>query len=732
MNNLRTTWLLALLAICTSIQFQNHAKATDTSTRLQMTTRRMQEWLGTGEKAIGWRRYLKLNVLDTQAAKGPYADPNALLTVLRQFQSGANGLDHPNFVACRQAIIDQLDHLQRVNFKNIAQQLENAKSQFVPIADVVVVAAQQQASNDTRLMLDYYKRNLVGLEYQDIDEILVLSEIEDLVQRIDSDQPLQDSELISDFRNIVLRMNRVAMRLHDPYFPVARESLAQLFYIYFYRANVPNLEQIYLARLNRIQQSLETLQQGYDRQAANMLGLDLGFLTHTQQVPELVTALKAEYSMPNFMLSVSETALTRIASRPVNQTQPVNEQILDQHIFGTAHTNGQINIDAVNDPNQAHFSIQLLGNVHADNYSQTGPITIYSGSDAAVEARRSVLLNVHGLLEYGPYAAANLGSYFQGASTGPFLQGIVGRIFDNQKGKYQPIAARRAEMRLLNEFRQETDQAFRDGRQRLAEAREENARLLAMRPNAYMTTSDTHFWMVGQRQGIDQIASPMKAIQSRVKTDVQVHMHESIVNNYFESALAGRAIDSKNYPQQLSEIFGPMSIDLQDDPNEEKFTIVFSTRRPVEVQFDDNRIVIRVRGQTFTRGERPINHALDIFVRFKFVKTAEGVQLVRDGDVDVEFVTPEVNAEKSAFRSFLRDRLNEIANEPANNKPLNLSNNLMPVDQVPELQKAENLRYFKLANLNINDGWFNVGWNFRPGTVVSDQAQADLPSLFEN
>ena len=732
MNTLRKTLVLAFLATFTVLAICPPVDAFDTSARLQLTTRRMQEWLGSGNKAIGWRRYLKLNVLDTQAAKGPYADSKSLLMVLRQFQSGANGLDHPNFVACRQAIIDHLDHLQRVNFNNLSQQLVNATSQLAPISDVVVVAAQQQATIDTQLMLDYYKRNFRGLEYQDLDELLKLAEFESVVQRVKSNPTVSDPELSNDLRRIVVRMNDVSLRIHDPYFPVARQSITQLFYVYYYRTNPTALERGFESRLGQIKQSIETLQNGYDRAAANTLGSAIGFMTHAQQLPELLTAIKAKYSMPNFMLSVSESALTNFADRPVNETSPVSERILDQDIFGTAYTRGNIRIDAVNDPNQAHFSIQLLGRVHSDSYSENGPVTVYSGSDGDVEARRSILLNAYGLLEYSPYGAANLHSYFQGSSARPIFKRIVSRIYDKKKGKYEPIATRRAEMRLVDEFREETNEAIRDGRQQLANTRVENKRLLALRPNMYMTTTDSHFWMVGHRDGVDQIGSPIKAMRSAAKTDIQVHMHESIVNNFFQSALGGKQIDSKNYRQQLGDIFGPIAIDVQDDPNEEKFTIVFARRRPLEVQFDNNRVVIRVTGQQFYREDNLIRHGMYIYVRFKFVRTQNGVQLVRDGDVDVEFVTPDVNAEKSAFRSFLRDRLNAIANEPENNKPINLADNLMPVDQVPQLQDAKKLRQLNLANLNINDGWFNVGWNFRRGTVITDQIQSDLPSLLEN
>jgi hypothetical protein len=709
--------------------------ATDTSTRLQLTARRMQDWLGTGDRAIGWRRYLHLNVLDTQAAKGPYADQQALNQILQRFDSGAAGLEHPNFVACREAIRQHLAHLQRVRFENIQQQIQNAKTGYVPVADDLTVYAQQLAATDTQLMLDYYRRNITGLDYKDLEEMLQLSQIEAFVSKLQTNQPLDAEAGLNEIRPIIVAMNDAALRVYDPYFPVAHESMTQLLWVYFNKRREATLESLFISRLEQIEAAMTKLdQEGYDRETASELGQFIGFLTYAHQAPELVTALKAKYSMPNFMVSISEKTLTELVARPVNQTTPVDEQILDQRIFGMAHTSGQLNIDAVRDPHQAHLSIQLIGNVNSSNYSHSGPITVYSGSAADIEARRSILMNVNGLLEYRPYAAANLESYFRGASTGPFIERIVGRVFENQKPKYQPIGARRAEQRVFNEFAEETNTSIVAGRKQLAEARQENERVLAMRPSAYMTTTDTQLWVVGHRASSDQIAAPVKAMRSSVATDIQVHLHESMINNFLEPALKNKTIDSKNYSQQLSEIFGPLPIDVQDDPNAEEFAIVLAPVRPVQVQFQDDVITIQIYGQRFRRERETLSDPMFIHARFKFFRTAEGIEFRKDGRITVEYALDRApNARVIAFKTFFEDRLNLIADQPENKRPLKLRNNLFPSDQIPQLQNAENLQNVELVNLNINNGWLNVGWNYRPGMRPTQPGNAlDIPSLFDN
>ena len=88
--------LLVVVICCCSTQ---QSYGWDTASELQFEVATLNSWLGTGSKAEGWRKYLGLNVLDTQAAKGNQADLNALKSLLDRFKSDTDGLDHPASVS---------------------------------------------------------------------------------------------------------------------------------------------------------------------------------------------------------------------------------------------------------------------------------------------------------------------------------------------------------------------------------------------------------------------------------------------------------------------------------------------------------------------------------------------------------------------------------------------------------------------------------------------------------
>jgi hypothetical protein len=88
----------------------------DSTTELHAAVQRMNRWLGTGAKAEGWRRYLLLNVLDSQAAKGWHADIETLKELEARFSRDTDGLDHPAFLDVRNAIRNQINQLSRLRF----------------------------------------------------------------------------------------------------------------------------------------------------------------------------------------------------------------------------------------------------------------------------------------------------------------------------------------------------------------------------------------------------------------------------------------------------------------------------------------------------------------------------------------------------------------------------------------------------------------------------------------
>src|SRR5580704_9274789 len=63
----------------------------------------VDHWLDSTANGVGWRNYLHLNDLSAQIAAGSKADPARVAVVLRRLESGAAGLDRPQFVRLQKA-----------------------------------------------------------------------------------------------------------------------------------------------------------------------------------------------------------------------------------------------------------------------------------------------------------------------------------------------------------------------------------------------------------------------------------------------------------------------------------------------------------------------------------------------------------------------------------------------------------------------------------------------------
>jgi len=138
--------------------------------------------------------------------------------------------------------------------------------------------------------------------------------------------------------------------------------------------------------VKRIVRDLDQWKSGGKPAVQAKLATAIGYLQASGQCPELVMAFQRTFWRPATRIFVSERLANRFATRPVSDSRAVNERILKNQVFGTATTSGNVSVDFVPNPRQATISLYLNGNVHSDNYSPVGPITVYTGSNGQMEA----------------------------------------------------------------------------------------------------------------------------------------------------------------------------------------------------------------------------------------------------------------------------------------------------------------------------------------------------------
>ena len=149
-----------LLLVACLLACRSAVAAPDPGSELENAVRQMNIWLAGDDQSEGWRRFLMLNVLDTQAAKGAQADLEMLSKVEARFASGAKGLNHPMFRRVHHAIGLQIEQLRGSQYTDILQQLNEARGNYHRISIEEMEAGRDRAVEELLRMRRYYRRTM--------------------------------------------------------------------------------------------------------------------------------------------------------------------------------------------------------------------------------------------------------------------------------------------------------------------------------------------------------------------------------------------------------------------------------------------------------------------------------------------------------------------------------------------------------------------------------------------
>ena len=185
----------------------------------------------------------------------------------------------------------------------------------------------------------------------------------------ESDRPRQKlwSETFNQLRAYEANFLKASKDQGDPYFVSAATTFERFVRTYYF-GSLDNLQEDFLKRLENLKDELLKLDGSEARDAAGQVGDHLRWIENANQVPELVTAIRARYSNPNLYLSVSARLLSQIANRSISNGRYLRENIDGRLVRGRVYTNANVTLDLQNDPNQVHASIHLLGDMKSSTF----------------------------------------------------------------------------------------------------------------------------------------------------------------------------------------------------------------------------------------------------------------------------------------------------------------------------------------------------------------------------
>jgi len=755
------------------------AKAEDSAQRLAAVVTQLNDWIVQSPEAEQWRIFLDLNALETLVGRGYRADVGTLAGIQQRFTQSSSALSHSNFESVATAIQAHMDQINAAdaaypsttfNAADLSAWATAFQSESTNLK--TMTSAQLNAARMTTLnqivALDQFLNERGALTPAQLNQPLAIFDKPtnndlDVDNTANPSNPAFDlsttikwlsqpivlewetttdaaddagslAEIVTALKQEQTDLKGYSRKDPNPYAAYANLLLED----YVRTLNLgrrENLPDLLARQVENLIEALPEWKPGGDRLSQATIVRTIGYLEATDQSQALTAAFKRTFWRNNAVVSVGETLVNRFATRPVSDTQPVNEVILDNQVYGTATTNGQVSIDFVPNDLQAHVSLYLSGNIHSDNYSPVGPITVFTGSQGQVEARRSIYLNVGGWYQKAPYGSANLASFFKDTSCGRLIDQVAEKQFDKQREGAVAIASRRAEKKLLNEFSKETNQALNDGRKQADQTRDNASVIKPFRPTLYTLTSEHFLQVYASKYANSQMAALTTPPVLAVPCDIAVQYHDSLINNYLEDELSGLKFSSEDLEriteklkqQNTNAVVAEIGDDPQVEAARDPFELIFNTARPVDLQFEDQLVKVTVNIRRFSTQGQAIDN-VQVNTKFKMRYDFEGtpgIRLVQIGGIEARLADPsDIDLNSATILDLIESTINDELNRQHSSQtqqgiklPMNLIDRSL-ISALAGLEGAEMLDQARLVVISFENGWASLAWRMGQTTSV--------------
>ena len=454
----------------------------------------------------------------------------------------------------------------------------------------------------------------------------------------------------------------------------------------------------------------------------------LARLSESRQAAGVVARIRGLVDRPNLHLHVDEKLLGTAVNRVVDRVAPVNEVVLGTPVRGIGRTSGTVLLDFLPSADRAVTQLTFTATNRATTRSSKGPVTVCTEGLTDLFARRRIFIDDERVWTEPITASASTSTRTTGIGVRSRLgQKMIRRIASKKVAEIRPraeaVSERRAREKVRQEFEQETSAAIADASRDYQEKFRKPLRERGWYPELLrMSTTSDRLAVVARKALTDQIAAFTDPPAAEADAVLGVRLHETVVNNAAAITLAGRTITQEFVEEQLKERDGTLPESLASDPDQPPWSITFAKRKPVELDADDGRVKLTIRGSRYTSGERSFP-AMDIWVTYRIESDGGVTRLFRDGEVQIYPPGFEPGGEEklsvseTSLRRILQKRFGRVFKEVVDIEPLELPGELAAAGPLP-LHRLVARR----------DGWLAAGWREKDPTATEATTARDLPA----
>lgn len=467
--------------------------------------------------------------------------------------------------------------------------------------------------------------------------------------------------------------------------------------------SVPRLRETYESRLAELAERRNDYSRQPSSEKAFEIGRTLSGLQNTGRPGQArVAAVRERYSGINARGCVSERFVNLFLERDVNDQRMIQEYVLGNYTSGPAHTRGRITAQLIPDSQQAVLAIRLVGTTASNNnVAYSGPVTVYTSADTRINAHKRVLIDAHGV--HPQPAQTQCATQVQIrdiAASRRIIERIAWRRASRLQPQVEQAAAQRAELRTAENLDQQAngmlaqaDKAFHE------QVRAPLVRIGAL-PAFTCSTTRNRLQISGLLANDVQLGAPSQP-EMNPGHDLAVCLHESLFSNLGETALGGKKLMDRDFLDVMQVLTGEAPTPLWVHARSERWFVILTKDRPLQVALVEDRVQITFRLQEITRGSDHINRPLEISAKFRMKITPDGPHVIRDGDLLVRFIDGGKATESEAeFLAFVRNKFSGVF------PPELYFDGLVP----PAGGEWGKLRQLQLKEISARSGWFVIGY----------------------
>ncbi|MEI6241612.1 MAG: hypothetical protein WCR51_14600 [Planctomycetia bacterium] len=486
-------------------------------------------------------------------------------------------------------------------------------------------------------------------------------------------------------------------------------------------AKSPEAQAAYAQRLEKLAAAVTAGASEGTTEALDPVGPILARLADSGQAPGVVARVRNAVNRPNLYLDVDESLLGAAVNRVVDEHAPINDTVLGTRIRGTGHTTGLVLLDFVPALDRAVVDIALDATNHSDTRGSQGPVTVRTHGTTKVDARKRIMIDDERVSALPVEAHASTSTQTAGIGVNKrfgknLIRKIASRKIAEMRPKAEAISEQKARERVRQQFDTQTAGAIAQAQ---SDYQAKFRRPLMDRgwypEMLHLNTSDSRLSVVARKALGDQIAAFTSPPAVDPDAVMAARVHETLVNNVAEITLGGRTITQQFVEEQIKKNNATLPEALGNDADQAPWSITFAKRKPVELDADDARVKMTVRGTKFTSGDREFP-AMDIWAAYR-IEPADGkIRLVRDGDVQIYppgFVpggAEKLSVAETSLRRILQKRFGKVFKEVVDVEPLKMPGQLAGAGPLPMEQLVAQ-----------KDGWVAAGWRKKDPVIYSSE-----------